>query len=60
MLELDNGTVLLTKRISTSPLVVIRTYGLGGVTAEDEKTNGLGELAMQRWYGGEMPVGCVI
>jgi zinc protease len=45
--QLDNGTILLTKRITTSPLVVIQMYTLGGVTAEDAKTNGLGNLTMQ-------------
>lgn len=45
--ELPDGTVLLVKRISTSPLVTMQLYSLGGVTDEDEKTNGLGNLAMQ-------------
>ena len=44
--ELDNGTVLLLKRISTSPLVVMQMYSLGGVTAEDAKNNGIGNLTM--------------
>lgn len=44
--ELPNGTVLLTKRMSTSPLVVFRMYSLGGLSEEDEKTNGLGNLTM--------------
>jgi len=44
--QLDNGTVLLLKRISTSPLVVMQMYSLGGVTAEDAKTNGIGNLTM--------------
>ena len=44
--DLGNGTVLLVKRISTSPTVVINMYGLGGVTAENAKTNGLGNLTM--------------
>jgi zinc protease len=43
---LDNGTVLLHKRITTSPLVAINLYAAGGVTAESKKTNGLGNLAM--------------
>jgi zinc protease len=43
---LDDGTVLLVKRISTSPLVAVQMYATGGVTAEDEKTNGLGNLAL--------------
>ena len=45
--ELDNGTTLLIKRITTSPMVVMQMYSLGGLTAEDSKTNGLGNLAMQ-------------
>jgi len=45
--ELGDGTVLLVKRIPTAPLVVIRMYALGGVTAEDTATNGLGYLAME-------------
>ena len=44
---LPDGTILLTKRISTSPLVVMQSYALGGLTAEDAKTNGLGNLTMQ-------------
>lgn len=43
---LDNGTVLLVKRIPTSPLVSVQMYALGGLTAEDAKTNGLGNLTM--------------
>lgn len=43
---LDNGTILLVKRITTSPLVSIQMYSLGGLTAEDAKTNGLGNLTM--------------
>ncbi len=45
--ELDNRVTLLTKRISTTPLITVQLYSLGGLTAEDEKTNGLGNLAMQ-------------
>src|SRR6185312_11939643 len=44
---LDNGTVLLVKRIPTSPLVVMQMYSLGGLTAEDAQTNGIGNLTMQ-------------
>jgi zinc protease len=44
--ELDNGTILLVKRIPTAPLVKIVMYSLGGVTEEDAKTNGLGKFAM--------------
>lgn len=46
-IELEDGTVLLAKRISTSALVVINMYSLGGLTAEDAKTNGLGNLTME-------------
>jgi len=45
--DLDENTVLLTRRITTTPLVVMQMYSLGGLTAEDEKTNGLGNLTMQ-------------
>jgi zinc protease len=45
--DLPDGTILLTKRISTSPLVVMNMYALGGLTAEDAKTNGIGNLTMQ-------------
>ena len=44
---LKDGTTLLLKRVDTAPVVVMRMYSLGGVTAEDEKTNGLGNLAMR-------------
>ena len=44
---LDNGSVLLVKRMTPSPIVSVNMYALGGVAAEDEKTNGLGNLAMQ-------------
>jgi zinc protease len=43
---LDDGTVLLVKRMTASPIVSINLFALGGVTAEDEKTNGLGNLTM--------------
>jgi zinc protease len=45
--DLGDDTVLLVKRISTSPLVSIQMYALGGLTAEDAATNGLGNLTMQ-------------
>lgn len=45
--ELEDGTILLLKRVDTAPVVSIQLYSLGGVTAEDAKTNGLGNLAMQ-------------
>jgi zinc protease len=45
--ELPNGAILLHKRIATLPLVEIKMFSLGGVTAEDAKTNGLGNLAME-------------
>jgi zinc protease len=44
---LKNGTVLLVKRMTASPIVSINLYALGGVTAEGAKTNGLGNLAME-------------
>ena len=43
---LDDGTIVLLKRVATSPLVSIRMFALGGMTAEDAKTNGLGNLTM--------------
>jgi len=43
---LENGLVVLHKRITTTPLVNVNMYALGGVTAEDASTNGLGNLAM--------------
>lgn len=45
--ELNDGTILLLKRVPTAPVVVISMYALGGLTAEDAQTNGLGNLAMQ-------------
>jgi zinc protease len=45
--ELPNGAILLHKRIATSPLVEIKMYSLGGLSAEDAKTNGLGNLTMK-------------
>jgi zinc protease len=44
---LPDGTVLLVKRMSTTPLIAVQMYSLGGLTAEDAKTNGLGNLTMQ-------------
>jgi zinc protease len=44
--ELENDVTLLLKRVPTSPIVVMNMYGLGGLTAEDAKTNGLGNLTM--------------
>jgi zinc protease len=43
---LDNGTVLLLKRFTNTPLVSVQMYSVGGVTAEDASTNGLGNLTM--------------
>jgi len=45
-LVLDDGTIVLLKRMSGSPVAAIHMYSLGGVTAEDAKTNGLGNLTM--------------
>ena len=44
---LDDGTILLVKRISTTPLVTVQMYTVGGLTAEDAQTNGLGNLTQQ-------------
>ena len=43
---LDNGLIVLHRRITTTPLVSIDMYALGGVTAEDSANNGVGNLAM--------------
>jgi zinc protease len=43
---LDDGTIVLLKRVATSPLVSIQMFALGGMTAEDAQTNGLGNLTM--------------
>jgi zinc protease len=43
---LDNGLVVLHRRITTTPLVQINMYALGGVTTEDADNNGIGNLAM--------------
>jgi zinc protease len=45
--DLKDGTTLLLKRVDQAPVVVMSMYSLGGVTAEDAKTNGLGMLAMR-------------
>jgi zinc protease len=43
---LDSGLVVLHRRITTTPLVNINMYALGGVTTEDAANNGVGNLAM--------------
>jgi zinc protease len=43
---LDNGLILLHRQITTTPLVSINMYALGGLTAEDQSNNGIGNLAM--------------
>ena len=43
---LDNGTILLVKKFTTTPLVTVKMFTLGGVTDEDASTNGLGNLTM--------------
>lgn len=43
---MSDGTIVLLKRVPTSPLVSIQMFSLGGITAEDSKTNGLGNLTM--------------
>ncbi|MGA2499786.1 MAG: pitrilysin family protein [Tepidisphaeraceae bacterium] len=45
--EMQDGTVVLLKRIPSSPVVSISLYALGGVTAEDAANNGIGNLTMQ-------------
>lgn len=44
-IKLDNGLRCLIRRDPTTPLVAIHAYSLGGVTFEDDKTNGLSRLA---------------
>jgi zinc protease len=44
---LENGTILLTRRIPTSPMVYIQMYSLGGLSTEDAQTNGIGNLTMR-------------
>ncbi len=44
--DLGSAGVLVHRRMTTSPLVSIQVYALGGLTAEDEKTNGIGNLTM--------------
>jgi zinc protease len=43
---LSNGLIVLHRRITTSPLVAIQMYALGGVTAENAQNNGIGNLTM--------------
>jgi zinc protease len=43
-LTLQDGTVVLLKRVATSPVVSMQLYSLGGLSVEDEKTNGIGNL----------------
>ena len=45
--DLGNGVTLLVKRITTSPMVNIGMYSLGGVTDENENNNGIGNLTME-------------
>jgi zinc protease len=45
-IDLGNNLTLLHKQITTSPLVEVRMFALGGITVEDAKTNGLGNLTM--------------
>ena len=45
-LELQDGTTVLLKRVATAPVVSVQLYSLGGLTVEDDDTNGLGNLAM--------------
>ena len=44
---LPNGLRCLIRRDSTTPLVSIQAFSLGGVLFEDAKTNGLSQLAAQ-------------
>lgn len=44
---LPNNTVLLLKRVATTPVVSVQLFSRGGLSTEDAKTNGLGNLAMR-------------
>jgi zinc protease len=46
-LELEDGTTVLLKRMTTAPIVSMQLWALGGLSIEDAKTNGLGNLAMK-------------
>ncbi len=43
---LSNGLIVLHKQITTTPLVQINMYALGGLTLEDASNNGIGNLTM--------------
>jgi zinc protease len=43
---LENGLIVLHKRITTTPLIDINMYALGGVCDENAANNGIGNLAM--------------
>jgi zinc protease len=45
--ELSGNLTVLLKRVDQAPIVVISMYSLGGLTAENAQTNGLGNLAMR-------------
>lgn len=45
--ELDNGTILLVRRVPTSPLIAVRMYATGGLTAETDTDSGIGNLTMR-------------
>ena len=45
--EMQDGTVVLLKRMPSSPVVSMSLYALGGVTLEDAANNGIGNLTMQ-------------
>lgn len=51
---LANGTIVLLKRMTAAPVVSINLFALGGVSAEDEKTNGLSNVAMEMLLRGTM------
>jgi zinc protease len=44
---LDNNVVVLLKRTTTTPLVSVRMYALGGMTTEAAGDNGIGNMAME-------------
>lgn len=44
---LEDGTILLAKQMPASPLVSVQMYALGGITLEDDKNSGIGNLTME-------------
>jgi zinc protease len=47
LMHLKDGTPVLLKRLGSSPVVSMQCWALGGLSIEDQQTNGLGNLAMR-------------